>query len=162
MSVEMKCRRIPVRVPNLPVSFPLLTKGCHNPFDLRSFINQTHIVMTTKEIAGRFYELAQKGEWQKIYDELYSNDAESIEPPAAQGLPSVKGMDQIHAKGKAWEATIETVHGGYTSEPQVANNFFSCTMGFDATFKGRGRMQMDEVALYEVKDGKIVKEQFFY
>ena len=119
--------------------------------------------MTTKEIAGRFYELAQKGEWQKIYEELYSKDVESIEPPGAPGgLASVKGMDQILAKGKAWEATIEAVHGGHTSEPQVANNYYTCTMGFDATFKGRGRMQMDEVALYEVKDGKIVKEQFFY
>ncbi len=118
--------------------------------------------MTTKEIAARFYELAQKGEWQKIYDELYSKDAESIEPPTAQGLPSAKGMDQIHAKGKAWEATIEAMHSAYTTEPQVAKNYFSCTMGFDGTFKDRGRMQMDEVCLYEVKDGKIVKEQFFY
>jgi hypothetical protein len=30
------------------------------------------------------------------------------------------------------------------------------------TMKGSGRMKMDEIALYEVKDGKIVKEQFFY
>ena len=119
--------------------------------------------MTTQEIANRFYELAQKGEWAKIYDELYDKRAESIEPPSAQGaLKSVKGMEQIHKKGKDWEATIEQVHGGHTGPPQVANNFFSCTMGFDATFKGKGRMQMDEVALYEVKDGKIVKEQFFY
>ncbi len=118
--------------------------------------------MTTQEIANRFHTLAQTGQWNTIYEELYHRDAESIEPPAAQGLQSVKGMDQIHAKGKAWEATIEAVHGGYTNAPQVAGNFFTCTMGFDATFKGRGRMQMDEVALYEVKDGKIVKEQFFY
>jgi hypothetical protein len=30
------------------------------------------------------------------------------------------------------------------------------------TVKGQGRMKMDEIAVYEVKDGKIVKEQFFY
>jgi hypothetical protein len=35
-------------------------------------------------------------------------------------------------------------------------------MGIDATYKGMGRQKMDEIALYEVKDGKIVKEQFFY
>jgi hypothetical protein len=35
-------------------------------------------------------------------------------------------------------------------------------MGLDATMKGVGRTKMDEIALYEVKDGKIVKEQFFY
>lgn len=118
--------------------------------------------MTTQEIANRFHALAQKGEWTKIYEELYDKTAESIEPPTAQGLKSVKGMDQIHKKGKEWEAGIETVHGGHTGAPQVAGNFFSCTMGFDATFKDRGRMQMDEVAIYEVKDGKIIREQFFY
>jgi hypothetical protein len=32
----------------------------------------------------------------------------------------------------------------------------------DVTMKGQGRMNMDEIAVYEVKDGKIVKEQFFY
>jgi len=119
--------------------------------------------MTTQEIANRFHSLAQTGEWGKIYEELYSKDAESIEPPEAQGiLKSVKGMDQIFKKGKEWEAGIEQVHGGHTGPPQVAGNFFTCTMGLDATFKGQGRQQMDEVALYEVKDGKIVKEQFFY
>ena len=30
------------------------------------------------------------------------------------------------------------------------------------TYKGMGRQKMDEIAVYEVKDGKIVKEQFFY
>lgn len=35
-------------------------------------------------------------------------------------------------------------------------------MGMDVTLKGMGRMKMDEVPVNEVKDGKIVKEQFFY
>jgi hypothetical protein len=35
-------------------------------------------------------------------------------------------------------------------------------MGMDVTMKGQGRSKMDEIAVYEVKDGKIVKEQFFY
>jgi limonene-1,2-epoxide hydrolase len=35
-------------------------------------------------------------------------------------------------------------------------------MGMDVTIKGQGRMKMDEVAVYEVKDGKIVLEHFFF
>ena len=35
-------------------------------------------------------------------------------------------------------------------------------MTLDATSKSMGRMKMDEIAVYEVKNGKIVKEQFFY
>jgi hypothetical protein len=56
---------------------------------------------------------------------------------------------------------IEEVHGGYTNEPQVGGNYFACAMGIDVTMKGQPRSKMDEVALYEVRNGKIVKEQFF-
>jgi len=118
--------------------------------------------MTTTEIAKRFYELAQQGNWTQIQDELFSPEAKSIEPPTAQGLKTVAGLDQIKQKGREWEKMILEVHGGYCNEPQVAGNFFSCTMGVDVTMKGQPRSMMDEIALYEVKDGKIVTEQFFF
>ena len=54
------------------------------------------------------------------------------------------------------------VHSGYSTEPVVAGRFFSVAMGMDITFKGMGRMKMDEIAVYEVKDGQIVKEHFFF
>jgi hypothetical protein len=118
--------------------------------------------MTTEQVAKRFYELAQSGKWNQIQDELYSNEAESIEPQDSQGLTSTKGLDKIRQKGKDWEQMIEAVHGGYCNEPQVAGKYFTCTMGTEITMKGQGRSKIDEVALYEVENGKIVKEQFFY
>lgn len=118
--------------------------------------------MSTQEVAKRFYELSQTGEWNKILDELYSPEAMSLEPALAQGLKSVNGLDNIREKGKQWASAIEETHGGYTNEPQVAGNYFTCTMGVDMTMKGKGRMKMDEVALYEVQNGKIIKEQFFF
>jgi hypothetical protein len=124
----------------------------------------THDVatITTEEVAKRFYELAQQGNWDRIQDELYSENAKSIEPAHAQGLQSVSGLDKIKEKARKWEAMIEQTHGGYCKEPQVAGNYFACAMGADITMKGQGRMMLDEIALYEVKDGKIVTEQFFF
>ena len=120
--------------------------------------------MTTQEVADRFYQLSESNQWDKIQDELYADDAESVEPPKAeaQGLRNVKGMDAIKQKGKDFGNMVEEMHGGYCSKPVVAGNFFSVAMGMDATYKGMGRSKMDEIAVYEVKDGKIVKEQFFY
>ena len=118
--------------------------------------------MTTKEIAARFDELTQSGQWQKIQEELFSQDAESIEPAHAQGMQTVKGMDAIIQKGINFQSSIEEMHGGYCTPAVVGGNFFSVAMGMDVTVKGMGRMNMEEIALYEVKDGKIVKEQFFY
>ena len=118
--------------------------------------------MTTQEVANRFHELAQTGQWDKIQDELYADDAVSIEPEHAQGLKSVSGLDAIREKGKQFGAMVEEMHGGYSHEPQVGGRFFALAMGMDATMKGMGRMKLDEIAVYEVKDGKIVREQFFF
>lgn len=118
--------------------------------------------MTTAEVANRFNELAQTGNWNKIQEELFADNVMSIEPAHSQGLQTVEGIKAIQEKGKKFQETVEEVHSGYSKEPVVAGNHFSVAMGMDVTMKGMGRMKMEEIAVYEVKDGKIVKEQFFY
>ena len=118
--------------------------------------------MTTQEVANRFHELAQSGNWELIQTELYADNAKSIEPEHSPGLKTVEGMEAIKEKGKQFGEMVEEMHGGYSNEPIVAGTHFAVVMGMDVTMKGMGRMKMDEIAMYEVKDGKIVKEQFFY
>jgi len=119
-------------------------------------------VMTTKEVANRFNQLAQTGQWQEIQDELFADNAVSIEPENSPGLKNAQGREALRQKGKQFGEMVEEMHGGYSNEPQVAGNHFAVAMGMDVTMKGQGRTKMDEIAVYEVKDGKIVKEQFFY
>ncbi|WP_316929639.1 SnoaL-like domain-containing protein [Winogradskyella psychrotolerans] len=35
-------------------------------------------------------------------------------------------------------------------------------MDFDCTFKDKGRQKIQEICVYEVIDGKITSEQYFY
>ena len=121
-------------------------------------------VMTTKDVANRFNELAQAGQYDKIQEELYAEKAVSIEPAhaAAMGMGNAEGLEAIKQKGAAFNQMVEEMHSGYSTEPVVAGNHFTVAMGMDVTMKGMGRSKMDEVAVYEVKDGKIVKEQFFF
>lgn len=120
--------------------------------------------MNTQEIADRLVELCRAGKFDQAYDELFAEDAENIEmPTTADGpLGNAKGLDAIRRKGKAWEEGIEEMHGGSVGEPIVAGNWFALPMSMDVTFKGRGRMAMEELCVYQVRDGKIVREQFFY
>ena len=130
---------------------------------IKSFFMTTQVaVMTTQEVADRLYELFEQGKWKEAQEELFSKDAKSIEPPNAPGLHSVEGLDNIKKKGEMFESMVEEMHGGYTGKPIVAGNYIAFAMGMDATMKGSGRMKMDEIALYQVKDGKIVSEQFFF
>jgi hypothetical protein len=118
--------------------------------------------MTTQEVAARYNELAKEAKWHQIQDELYAPDAKSIEPAHAPGLQSVDGLDAIKKKGEMFQSMIETMHSEYCTEPVVAGTHFTVGMGMDVSLKGMGRMKMDEVAVFEVKDGKIAKEQFFF
>ena len=119
-------------------------------------------VRTTQDVANRLHELFKENKWMEAQQELFSEDAESIEPAHSPGLQSAKGKDAIRKKGEEFNNMVEEMHGGYVSEPIVAGNYIAVAMGIDATYKGMGRQKMDEIALYEVKDGKVVKEQFFY
>lgn len=117
--------------------------------------------MSTQEIANKLADLCRKGDYETIYQELYSPACVSIEPKGAM-MEVCEGLEAMAAKGKAWNESMEEFHGSSVGEPIVAGNHFSMTMMMDATFKGRGREKMNELCVYEVQDGKIVKEQFFY
>lgn len=119
-------------------------------------------VMTTQEVANRMHELFKENKWDVVQSELFAADADSIEPANSKGLSNVKGLEAIKMKGEMFNSMVEEMHGGWVSEPLVAGNFISFGMGMDVTMKGAGRSKMDEIAVYEVKDGKIVKEQFFF
>ena len=119
-------------------------------------------VMTTQEVANRMNELFKENKWAEVQEELFSEDCESIEPTHAPGLKTVKGKAAIKQKGEDFAAVMEEMHGGWCSEPLVGGNHISFAMGLDATMKGMGRMKMEEVCVYEVRNGKIVKEQFFF
>ncbi|NND34037.1 MAG: nuclear transport factor 2 family protein [Saprospiraceae bacterium] len=117
--------------------------------------------MTTEEVAKRLVEYCRKGQWFEAQEALYDENCESIEPPGTQ-WGSVKGMDAIREKGKKWGAMVEEVHGSEISDPIVAENYIAMSMVSDTTFKGMGRMKFEELGVYEVKNGKVTKEQFFY
>lgn len=118
--------------------------------------------MTVKEIATKLTEYCRSGEYEKAQKELYANDAVSIEPHATPDFEKeTKGLPAILKKGEKWGQMVEAVNGGSVSEPLVSGNCIALGIDMDVTMKGRGRMQMSEMAVYHVKDGKIVSEQFF-
>jgi len=121
--------------------------------------------MTTQEVAARYYELASQNKWNEIQETLHDENIVSREPEhgAPAGIEiSTRGKAAVKAKSDAHRAMIETMHSRYTSEPLVAGKFFTIVLKRDVTYKGRPRAISEEIAVIEVKDGKIVSETFFY
>jgi hypothetical protein len=119
-------------------------------------------VMTTHEVASRFNELAQKEKWFEIQDELFSDNVRSIDPTNSTYFGYAEGKAPVRNKGENFVKKIEAVHRRYTTEPLVAGNHFAVGREMDITHQVHGRIQINEIMLYEVKDGQIVSEQFFY
>ena len=118
--------------------------------------------LTTHEVAARFNELAQQEKWFEIQDELFADNVRSIEPENSPYFKYEEGKTPVRKKGEDWVKRVEAVHRLHTTEPVVGGDHFAVGREVDITVKGFGRIQINEVMLYEVKDGEIVSEQFFY
>jgi len=118
--------------------------------------------MTTSEIATRLVELCRKGDFETAQKELFAKDASSVEPYATPDFEKeTKGLDAILKKGEKFESMVDKMHELNVSEPVVAGNSFACTLRMHVTMKGKGAMDMTELCVYQVKDGKIISEEFF-
>ena len=119
--------------------------------------------MTTHEIAKRLYELCSSKLFAQAQIDLYSDDSVSIEPSNAQwGLTTVKGKNNVMRKGKAFMASVTEWNGAFTSQPIVYGSFIFMEMRMDLTITGLGKISISEMGKFEVKDGEIISEEFYY
>lgn len=133
----------------------LITTGKGQP-------NSKEKAYTVHEIAARFYELAKQEKRFEIQDELFADNVKSIDPPNSPYFDYAEGKANVRKKGEEFIKKIEAFHGVRTTVPVIGGNHFAVGREVDITVQKHGRIQMNEIMLYEVKDGKIVSEQFFY
>ena len=122
--------------------------------------------MTTQEVANRLVELINAGDDDTAHKELYHEDVISIENPVKKGqgmeYMEIKGMTAKKEKTKQWNEMTEELHGYGAGEPMVVENAFVVKIWIDSKMKGYDREKMDELAVYSVVGGKIVREEFVY
>ena len=119
-------------------------------------------IMTTQEVATRFNELAQQEKWFEIQEEFFADNVKSIEPANSPYMGYAEGKAAVRKKGEDFVKQITALHRAYTSEPLVTGNHFAVVREIDITVQKHGRIQMNQIMLYEVKAGQIILEQFFY
>jgi len=122
----------------------------------------TKTALTTQAIAARFNTLAQQEKWFEVQGEFFADNVKSIDPTNSPYFGYAEGKSAVRKKGEDFVKRITAVHRAYTSEPMVTGNHFSVVREIDITVQELGRIQINQIMLYEVKDGQIVLEQFFY
>ncbi len=117
--------------------------------------------MNTEEIAQKVVELCRKQAWREAIDTLYSPDIVSVEARTMDGSsPETRGIEGVRKKADWWTNTMQ-IHSFEVGDPFVAHDRFVIQFDIDVTDKNsKNRLQMSEVGVYTVKEGKITREEF--
>lgn len=93
-----------------------------------------------------------------LWDKFWHPDFVSIEGDGMQWA----GRPAVEEKHKQWNQMV-TMHACTAHGPYVTTNGFCVRYELDAESKDGSwpRMKMDEIGVYTVKDGKVVREEFF-
>jgi len=119
--------------------------------------------MTALEAGKKLVELCQKGQNVQAIETLYSPDVVSVEPASGPNMPAeMRGIQAVIGKNQWWMDNHE-IHSASCDGPYPHGERFIVNFRYDVTNKPtKTRFQMSEAGLYTVKDGKIVREEFFY
>jgi hypothetical protein len=119
--------------------------------------------MNAFEVGKKLVELCKQGKNVEAMQTLYSPDILSVEAadnPA--GARETRGLDGVLAKSKWWSEN-HTVHSAEVEGPWPNGDRFIVRFKYDLTNKpSNRRMTMDEMGLFTVENGKVVREEFFY
>jgi hypothetical protein len=118
--------------------------------------------MTTTEIANRLVSMCRNGQVEEAKEALFAQNVKSIEPHEGLLPKEIQGMEAIRAKAQLFMKHVEEYYNHSITEPLIAGNFFAITWVTDIQMKGAARKTDTELCVYEVKDDKIISEQFFY
>lgn len=117
----------------------------------------------TMDVANKYVSLCRAGKNEEVLKTLFADDAVSIEAMAMPEMPQeARGLAAIKAKGDWWSNNHE-VHSASVWGPWPNGDRFIVGFRFDVTNKPSGkRIQMEEAALFTLRNGKIIREEFFY
>lgn len=118
----------------------------------------------TTAIGAKLVQLCNEGRSEEAVTLLYSDHIVSIEAEGTDAMPArMEGIEAIHQKGRWWEDNHD-VHGLVAEGPFVGNreDQFVVRFAIDVTPKGGERALMTEVGVYQVRNDKVIQEEFLY
>ena len=112
------------------------------------------------EIGADLVSLFNAGRAQDVEVKWHAPNIESVE---GVGMSMAwRGRKAVQAKNEWWMSDHE-IHGASAEGPYGGATGFAVKFRMDVETKSTGKREtMEEVAVYTVKNGKIVREEFMY
>jgi hypothetical protein len=119
-----------------------------------------------KSIGKKLVDYCRNGLNLEAISTLYSPDIVSVEAMSNADFPAeMRGVHNVVEKNKKWYEMNDVHHasaeGSFPHHDKFAVIFHYETSMKEGPRKGE-RNKFQEIAVYTVKDGKIVREEFFY
>lgn len=118
--------------------------------------------MTTKDVAQQLMNLLPQGKYNEIYDTLFHTEKVRHIEPQSPHFADLTGVLAIKEKDQTMGANIASVEDIQVGEAVTSANHIALPYKIAFTLKDGQSVTLDEIILYEVEEGKIISEQFFY
>jgi hypothetical protein len=126
-----------------------------------NFITKKTRMSDIEIIANRLVTLLKQKKFLEAQEELFAADAVSQEPEKLKER-SVSGLDAIMQKEKYFLKNIKEWNRFEITKPIISKNHFSVGMITEVEMITGDQISINEIIVYEVGNGKIIKEQFFF
>ncbi len=120
--------------------------------------------MDLKSVADELVAGCREGREVENLDKLYAADAVSVEAADMSGQGrEAHGLDAIRGKHAWWDSSMEVTNATISDPMLHGDDRFAVVFEVTGKEKASGNaFDMKEIAVYTVKDGSIVREEFFY
>jgi len=115
--------------------------------------------MGLKELARQFVDMCNQRRNFDVMETMYAADIVSVEGDGTE----TSGKASVFQKSRVW-ASNNTIHGERVRGPYFCGDEeFAVHFTFEITRNSGGeRVTIEEVGVYTVKGGKIVREVFYF
>lgn len=115
--------------------------------------------MDIKTLAYKLVEMCNELKNFDVMEQMYADDIVSVEPSGT----ATAGKQAVIEKSRQWAAAndihSETVKGPFFH----GRDRFATQTTFKVTRKDTGEnATLDEITIYTVKDGKLIREEFYF
>lgn len=114
--------------------------------------------MSVKEAVQDLTKMVLSGQGMEAFEKYYADDVEMQENES----PPRKGKEANRKFEQEWMESIKEFHGAEVKAVAVEGDTAIIEWFMDFTLKDGKRKKMSEVAVQQWKDGKIVREKFYY
>ncbi len=114
--------------------------------------------MSVASLEKELNDMILAGQAMEAFEKFYAEDVvmqENSDEP-------FRGKDVNRKREEEFFASVEEFHGAQLVGSASGDDRSYAEWDWDVTFKGVGRVRMNQVAARQWKDGKIVHERFYY